>query len=113
MKSLMRKCGLAAVVAAMVVSTISAQQPATGLVKGSVRRPGSPVASARVVVDSGSDSTYTATTTTDRDGNFAVSDAPVGGVTVRVYDAADHVIASGKGTLQHAGETITLALQAR
>ena len=112
MKSLMGRWRLVAVAAAMAVSTVSAQQSDTGTVKGSVRRPGGPVVSARVVVDSASDSTYTATARTDRDGNFAVSNAPLGGVAVRVYDVTDHVIASGKGTLQHSGETITLDLRA-
>ena len=112
MKTLIDRWRLIAVVVAMVVSTVSAQQSATGIVKGSVRRPGGPVASARVVIDSGSDSTYTGAAMTDRDGTFAVSNAPVGGVTVRVYDAADHLIASGKGTLQHSGDTITLDLRA-
>ncbi len=98
---------------AVLVAAASAQQAAaTGTVAGSVRRAGSPVASARVVIDSGSDSTYTASTTTDRDGRFTVANAPVGSIGVKVYNAQDQVIVRAQGRLSRAGETLTLALQA-
>ena len=86
------------------------QSTETGTVTGSVDRAGSPVASVRVVINSGSDSTYTASTTTDRDGHFTIANAPVGAIGVKVYDARDHVIAQARGTLSRAGETLTLVL---
>jgi hypothetical protein len=113
MKTSTGRWRLVAVIAAMLVATASAQQSATGVVKGTVRRANAPVVSARVLIGSTSDSAYTRTTTTDRDGRFTVTDAPIGGVTVRVYDDTERVIANGRATLQHAGETITLDLQAR
>ena len=82
----------------------------TGTVTGSVRRTSGPVASARVAVDSGSDSRYGVSTTTDRDGRFTVSDAPVGPVGVKVYDDKGQVIAQGRATITRAGETVTLML---
>ena len=88
------------------------QPPATGTVTGSVRRASGPVASARVVIDSGSDSKYTATAATDRDGRFTIAHAPVGSIGVKVYDANNKVIVQAKGTLTGAGETLTLVLQA-
>jgi hypothetical protein len=94
----------------LAVALLQAQQ-ATGTVHGVVRRGGTPVASARVVVDSGSDSKYGASTTTDADGRFTVSDAPVGAVGVKVYDAKGQVIAQGRGTVRNAGDTINVILQ--
>ena len=113
MKTLIGRWKLVAVALAMVASTASAQQAAeTGTVAGSVRRAGSPVTSARVVIDSGSDSTYTASTTTDRNGRFTVANAPVGPIGVNVYNAQDQVIVRARGTLSRGGETLTLDLRA-
>lgn len=112
MNPLISRWSLVAVAVLLLASTAWASQQATGIVKGSVRGPRGPVAAARVEIDSASDSTYTGTATTDRDGNFTFSDAPLGGIAVRVYDADEHVIATGKGVLRHAGEVITLILQA-
>lgn len=111
MKSLVWRWSVVAAAVAVLASTASAQS-ATGIVKGSVRRVTGAVVAARVVIDSAADSKYTASTTTDQDGTFTISDAPVGGIAVRVYDAKEHVIASGKAVLRRSGETITLALQA-
>ena len=104
----------AAVAVVMLAAAAAAaqQQQATGTVTGSVRRANGPVASARVVIDSGSDSKYTASAATDRDGRFTIANAPVGAIGVKVYDAQGKVIAQGSGTLTRAGETLTLALQA-
>ena len=112
MKTLIGRWKLAAVAVAMAAATASAQQAETGTVAGSVRRAGGPVASARVVIDSGRDSTYTASTTTDGNGRFTVANAPVGPIGVKVYNAQDQVIVRAQGTLSRAGETLTLALQA-
>jgi hypothetical protein len=110
MKSLVRKWSLVAAAAAMLTTATFAQQPATGVVTGSVRRAAGPVSAAKVVVDSAADSKYTATTATDADGKFTIADAPVGEVSVRVYEK-DKVVAKGSGTLKRAGETITLMLR--
>ena len=66
---------------------------------------------AKVVIDSASDSKYTARTKTDQEGAFAIAGAPVGDIGVRVYDDTDRVIVRAKGTLREAGETITLMLR--
>ncbi len=111
MKRVVWRWFVVAAAVAVLASTASAQS-AMGIVKGSVRRSTGPVVAARVVIDSAADSSYTASTTTDQDGAFTISDAPVGGIAVRVYDSKDRLIASGKATLRHAGETVTLVLQA-
>jgi len=111
MKRVVWKWIVAAAAVAVLASTASAQA-ATGIVKGSVRRSTGPVAAARVVVDSATDSRYTASTTTDQDGAFTIADAPLGGIGVKVYDSKQNVIASGKAILRRAGETVTLVLQA-
>jgi carboxypeptidase family protein len=106
--------GLSAAVVAMAVvaAAPSAQERNTGTVAGSVRRASGPVESARVVVDSGSDSKYSASAATDRNGRFTIANAPLGAIRVKVYDAQNKIIAQGSGTLTQAGETLTLMLQA-
>jgi len=95
----------------LLVMTVSATPGPTGVVKGSVSGDGGPVVGARVVIASGSDSSYTANATTDNEGAFTFSNAPVGEVEVKVYNAQDNLIATGKGTLKLAGETISLILR--
>jgi hypothetical protein len=107
-----RTCLSAAVAVVVLAAAGAAQQQATGTVTGSVRRANGPVASARVVIDSGSDSKYTASAATDGDGRFTIANAPVGAISVKVYDSKNKVIAQARGTLTRAGETLTLALQA-
>ena len=95
----------------LLVITVSAAPGPTGVVKGSVSSDGGPIVGARVVIASGSDSSYTASATTDNAGAFTFSNTPVGEVEVKVYNAQDNLIATAKGTLKLAGETITLALR--
>jgi len=97
-------------VVALLVMTVSAAPGPTGVVKGSVSGAGGPIVGARVVIASGSDSSYTASATTDKDGAFGFSDAPLGDVEVKVYNAQGNLITTGKGVLKVAGETITLVL---
>ena len=96
----------------LLVMTASAAPGPTGVVKGSVSGDSGPVVGARVVIASGTDSSYTARATTDNEGAFTFPNAPVGDVEVKVYNAQDNLIASGKGVLKVAGETITLVLRA-
>jgi hypothetical protein len=112
MNWIVRGLGVAAAAVILTTATAAQPQPETGTVTGSVRRASGPVASARVEVDSGSDSKYGASTTTDRDGRFTITTAPVGAIGVKVYDAKEQVIAQGRGVLRRAGDTINLALQA-
>ena len=95
----------------LLVMTVSAAPGPTGVVKGSVSGDGGPVVGARVVIASGSDSSYTASATTNNEGGFTFSNAPVGEVEVKVYNPQDNLIATGKGVLKVAGETITLVLR--
>lgn len=104
-------CGLVVAAAgAALAAAAPAPQAETGTVAGSVRRASGPVAAVRVVIDSGADSKYTASATTDRDGRFTIASAPVGAISVKVYDAREQVIAQARGTLSRAGETLTLVL---
>ena len=96
----------------LLVMTASAAPGPTGVVKGSVSGDSGPVVGARVVIASGTDSSYTARATTDNEGAFTFPNAPLGDVEVRVYNAQDNLIATGKGVLKVAGETITLVLRA-
>jgi hypothetical protein len=100
----------AAAVFAVLVSTLSAQQT-TGTVTGRVLRGGNGVAGARVVIDSGSDSTYTRAAATDSNGTFTITDAPVGPIGVKVYDDRDKLLTTARTVLRRAGDTVTLNLQ--
>jgi hypothetical protein len=101
---------IVAAAVALVAATAWAQPP-TGTVKGSVQQASGPVKGARVVLDSDADSKYTGTATTDANGEFTVTDAPLGPLTARVYDAEDNVIATGKTLLRTAGETVSLIIK--
>src|SRR5258708_1058227 len=87
-----------------------AQAAERGTVNGSVTGSGGPVVGVRVVIERAV-SSYTDKTTTDQKGTFNFSDAPVGGITVKVYDPNGNVLVSGQGTLKSQGDIITLALQ--
>jgi hypothetical protein len=102
----------AAVVLVVLAAAPAAQERDTGTVTGSVRRASGPVESARVVVDSGSDSKYSGSAATDRNGRFTIANAPLGAIRVKVYDAQNKIIAQANGTLTRAGETLSLMLQA-
>src|SRR5262249_24507658 len=97
--------------AALSGAPAAGQQKETGTVSGVVARASGPVASVRVVVNSGSDSKYTASATTDRDGRFTIAGAPAGPIGVKVYDAGNPVVAQARGTVTR-GETLTLTIQA-
>ena len=115
MNRYLSRCLAFAGVVLLLVMTVSAAPPPplgpTGIVKGSVSGDSGPVVGARVVIASSSDSSYTASATTDKDGAFNFSNAPLGDVEVKVYNAQDSLIATGKGVLKVAGETITMALR--
>ena len=100
------------VILGTVLASTAWAAAATGTVKGVVSTRDGPLVGARVVISSGSDSSYSATATTDRDGRFSFSDAPLGDVEVKVYDSRENILASGKGVLKSPGEVITLLLDA-
>lgn len=97
--------------AALLAFTGWAQSAATGTVKGSVAGVGGSLVGVRLMIDSASSSSYTATTTTDQNGQFTFSDVPVGGIEVKVYDAQGSVLVSGKGNVKFQGDVITLVLR--
>ena len=109
MKKYISRCFAFASVVLLVMSVSAAPGP-TGVVKGSVSGDGGPVVGARVVIASNSDSSYNANASTDKEGAFTFSNAPVGEVEIRVYNAQDNVIATEKAVVK-AGETITVALR--
>jgi Carboxypeptidase regulatory-like domain len=96
---------------ALLAITASASSGPTGVVKGSVSAADGPIVGARVVISSGADSSYTASTTTDKEGAFTFSNAPVGDLELKVYNAQDTLIATGKGVLKAADEVITVVLK--
>ena len=99
---------VAGVVCAAAV--VLAQAAPRGTVSGSVTGSGGPVVGVKVVITSAV-SAYTASSITDKNGGFAFSDAPVGGVEVKAYNPQGNALASAKGTLNFAGEIITVAVK--
>jgi hypothetical protein len=96
------------VLASMALSAATA----TGTVNGSVKTSGgSPVAGAKVVLESQSDSSYGATSLTDKEGAFSFAGAPVGGLSASAYNDKEELLVTGKGELRFAGEVITLQLE--
>jgi hypothetical protein len=89
----------------------AAAHSAVGTVKGVVERDGAPVAGVKVVIESGSDSSYSASARTGNDGTFTFSNAPVGEFEVKAYDRADELLASSKGILEKADDVVILLLQ--
>jgi carboxypeptidase family protein len=81
-----------------------------GTVNGSVTDSSGPVVGSRVVISSAV-SRYTATATTGQRGEFTFSDAPVGGIEVRVYDTQGRMLVSGRGDVRFEGDVITLVLR--
>ena len=111
MKTFLVRFTLAALGAIAFASVAATAEVATGTVNGSVTYSGNPVAGAKVVIASQVDSSYGAVTHTDAKGGFSFSGAPLGSVTVKVYDAAGTLAVSGKGELTFDGQVITVALE--
>jgi hypothetical protein len=109
MRSCITRLGIAA--AALGVAAAAWAAAETGTIAGTVRRSNGPVASARVEIDSGADSKFSASATTDHEGQFTVPDVPVGPVGIKVYDATSHVLAQTRATVTHAGERVSLVVQ--
>lgn len=99
---------MAAIAFATVATTAATQ---TGTVNGSVMRDGTPVAGAKVVIDSENNSTYGAETHTNEEGTFTFSGAPLGTVNITVYDAKDQLVVNGKAELTFQGQVITITLE--
>ena len=97
--------------ALLAVTAASARPEFTGIVKGSVTAASGPVVGARVVISSGSDSSYSAIATTDKEGLFTFANTPLGEVEVKVYDSQENLLASGQGSLKVAGEVITILVK--
>ena len=100
---------LAVVFAAAATGRAQAAAP-RGTVNGSVTGSSGPVVGFRVVISSAV-SSYTATVNTDEKGEFTFSDAPVGGIEAKVYDAQGNILVSGKGKVKSEGDVITLLLK--
>lgn len=111
MKTLLVRFTLAAVAAIVVMSMAVSAAIATGTVKGSVTQSGNAVAGAKVVINSEIDSSYQAATQTDAQGAFSFSNAPVGLVSLMVFDAADELLASGEAELTYQGQVISVTLE--
>jgi hypothetical protein len=98
-------------VAAVCALTVAwAQAASRGTVNGSVTGSAGPLVGVKVVITSAI-SGYTANSTTDPNGAFSFRDAPVGGVEVKALDATGKVLGSAKGTLNFAGDVITVPVK--
>lgn len=85
---------------------------ATGTVKGTVQGAGgAPMEGVRVVIQSGSDSSYGRSVRTGAEGTFVFSNTPLGDFQVKAYDAKNRVVATTKGLVEEADEVVTLLLQ--
>jgi hypothetical protein len=111
MKRLLLRFSPLAVAAVLLASMAASAANATGTVSGSVTQSGNPIAGAKVVIDSESDSSYGAATETDAKGGFSFTGAPLGAVNLRVYDANDQLAVSGKGELTFQNQVITVTLE--
>ena len=98
--------------AVLLLAAAWAQGAGTGTVNGNVTLNGAALANVTVVLTSSGSSAYTGKATTDANGNFSVTDAPVGTVEVKAYDAQGVFLTSTTGTINKAGDVITLALNA-
>ena len=98
-------------VGVLVWGGAAAAGSAVGTVKGTVVRDGAPAAGTKVVFESGSDSSYSASARTGNDGTFTFSNAPVGEFEVKAYDEADELLATSKGILEKADDVVILLLQ--
>lgn len=110
---MIRHTARALLVVAVMVSAAAigrAQAAPRGTVNGTVTGSGGPFVGSPVVINSAS-SSYTATSTTNQNGDFTFTDAPVGGIEVKVYDAQGNVLVSGTGNIRFQGEVITLVLR--
>lgn len=95
----------------LAASSGLAEEPAaTATVEGIVELAGNPIAGARVLVHCTALSDYEAVAESDGSGYFAVSDVPLGGFSVAVFNSDDELIAEGSGTLETADETVTVEL---
>jgi len=105
-----RRHSIKAALAALFLAALGgmAQQAAPrGTVTGVVTRAGNPVGGASVMLLSGV-SSLKLSTTTDRKGVYTFAGFPVGGVEVQILDPDGRVIASVKGALKAADETISI-----
>jgi hypothetical protein len=98
--------------AVLLLAAAWAQGASTGTVNGNVTLNGAALANTAVVLTSSGSSAYTGKATTDANGNFSVTDAPVGTVEVKAYDAQGAFLISATGIINKAGDVITLALSA-
>jgi hypothetical protein len=86
-------------------------QGETGTVKGRLALFDSPVAGARVIARSSADSSFEASTVTDADGTFTISEVPLGEVQVLVYQTEGKLTAEGEGVLDEPGEVLFIELR--
>jgi hypothetical protein len=99
----------AVIVSALVVLHLAAAWP-QGVGTGTLN--GAAMANTSVVLASSGSSAYTGKATTDANGNFSVTSAPVGTVEVKAYDAQGVFLVSATGIINKAGDVITLTLSA-
>ena len=111
MKRLLVRFALAAVAAITVGAIAASAAIATGTVKGSVTQSGNAVAGAKVVINSETDSNFQATAETDAEGAFSFSNAPLGIVSLMVFDAGDELLATREAELTVQGQVITVTLE--
>ena len=94
-----------------ILAAVGWAQAASGTVNGSVSGAGGPVAGVLVAISSSSNSSYADKATTDQQGKFTISGAPLGSVELKAYDAQGNLLVRGTGTLTLSNQVITVVLQ--
>lgn len=101
-----------AVVAALLSGPLLlAQSSSTGTVSGRISVVGGFLAGARIVISSTGDASYTATSTTDVNGQFSFASVPLGAIEIKVYDAQSNLLKTVSATLASAGQVLNVQIQ--
>ena len=94
----------------LAVALLAQQTGPVGTVNGVVTAAGAPASAIKVVLGSGTVSSFTASAVTNAQGQFTVSGVPVGPVDVKVFDAQGNLTVSGHAELTAAGQVVSLPI---
>jgi hypothetical protein len=84
---------------------------ATGTVNVSVAGDEGSTAGLQVVIASSTDSRYTGRCTVSESGSCGLTDVPVGGFGVKVFDESQNLLAHAEGTIANEGQVVTLQMR--
>lgn len=106
----MSRAGQFALLLTLVATLALAQDPGSGTVTGTLVIDGAVREGARIVASSSASSAWEVEAVTDENGGFSVSDAPLGTIWLKAYDADDQLLAMGEGELSEDGQVLDLDL---